>query len=78
MDVGGVVSNVSKDAASVNPAFRSAISDMTITLSWNETATVSDINTVLETLEEQLQPLRDISPSGGQYVNEVSVSLHLP
>ena len=69
---GGAVSNVDPDAASVNPAFRVMLSDLTIAFSWNvTTASVQDVQNVRENVTTLMNGVRAVTPAGGAYVNEV-------
>lgn len=71
---GGVVANVSKDAAAIAPAFRTSISDMTVVCPYNETKSASDVQAAMQSCHEQILPLRSLAPpqaDGGQYLNEV-------
>lgn len=73
---GGAVSRVPVDAASVNPAFRVMLSDLTIALSWNvTTASFADITAVQEIVTGWADSLRVLTPTSGAYVNEVGFCL---
>ena len=73
---GGAVSKVPVHAASVNPAFRTMLSDLTIALIWNiTTASFADITAVRETVTGWADSLRVLTPKGGAYVNEVGFYL---
>ncbi|KAF8958853.1 hypothetical protein BDZ97DRAFT_1906376 [Flammula alnicola] len=63
---GGAVAQVDPDAASVNPAFRIMLTDLTIALSWNATtATIQDIEGVRQNVTDLANGLRAITPTGG-------------
>lgn len=71
---GGAVAAASEDSVAAAPAWRNAISDMTLSSSWDEAATPSEIQAVRQTVFDLIQPLREIGPppAGGQYLNEAS------
>ena len=71
---GGVVANVSTDAAAIAPAFRTSISDMTVVCSFDETKDATVVQNAMEGCHQQILPLRALAPpqaDGGQYLNEV-------
>lgn len=71
---GGAVAAATQDSVAAAPAWRNAISDMTLSSSWDETATPSEIQAVRRTVFNLIQPLRELGPPplGGQYLNEAS------
>lgn len=57
----------------VNPAFRTMLSDLTISLSWNvTTATAQDIQAVEQNVTNLANGIRVVAMNAGSYVNEVS------
>ncbi|TFY79238.1 hypothetical protein EWM64_g4777 [Hericium alpestre] len=69
---GGAVAAIDPDSAAAAPAWRTAITDMTLADAWNETSTPAQIQSVKQSVFEQIQPLRELGPipAGGQYLNE--------
>ncbi|KAF5350794.1 hypothetical protein D9758_010350 [Tetrapyrgos nigripes] len=67
---GGVVEDVSKNETSAaNPAWRHAITDLTISTGGDAS---TDPNVIQQAVHDQLQPFRALAPPpyGGQYLNE--------
>ncbi|TFY70738.1 hypothetical protein EVG20_g2280 [Dentipellis fragilis] len=69
---GGAVAATDPDSAAVTPAFRTMISDIGATGTWDENATPEEIQAVRQTVSDQIEPLRQLGPipAGGQYINE--------
>ncbi|KAI0695239.1 hypothetical protein BC835DRAFT_1406268 [Cytidiella melzeri] len=72
---GGVVSTVPGNATAVTPAWRGAIADMTIIVSFNETTNASDYLAAQQATHAQIAPFQQLAPIplGGQYLNEADV-----
>ncbi|KAF8238502.1 FAD-binding domain-containing protein [Tricholoma matsutake] len=71
---GGAVSKVDPDAMAVNPAFRTMLSDLTISLSWNvTTATAQDIQAVEQNVTNLANGIRVVATNAGSYVNEPAI-----
>jgi hypothetical protein len=71
MVASGVVSQIDPDSVPVTPAWRTAVSDITVIPSVGVNASV-DIRTIQKLGFDQIQPFRELAPppSGGQYLNE--------
>ncbi|THH17462.1 hypothetical protein EW146_g3347 [Bondarzewia mesenterica] len=69
---GGAVAVVGPNSTAVAPAWRTALSDMTVTGSFNQTSNATEIYVVMQSVHDQIQPLRELAPvpAGGQYLNE--------
>lgn len=72
---GGAVSQVDPDSSSVTPAWRTTISDIVLTTTWQEGSNLSVIQAARQSVHDQLQPLRELAPvpAGGQYINEPDI-----
>ncbi|KAJ7610291.1 hypothetical protein DFH06DRAFT_1346069 [Mycena polygramma] len=71
MVAGGAVAELNADAVAVTPAWRTAISDLTILPSFGAAPDV-DIRIIQQEAFDSMQPFRDLAPPpfGGQYLNE--------
>ncbi|THU85198.1 FAD-binding domain-containing protein [Dendrothele bispora CBS 962.96] len=69
---GGAVASADPDSAAVTPAWRTAITDVTIANEYDVTATAEEIQALRQNVFDQVQPLRELAPvpQGGQYLNE--------
>ncbi|TFK51006.1 FAD-binding domain-containing protein [Heliocybe sulcata] len=73
---GGEVAKVGVDETAVTPAWRTAVSDMTVLPGFVTGGaaglTVDTLNAMYESAFNQIQPLRELAPPplGGQYLNE--------
>ena len=74
---GGAVAAADPNSAAAAPAWRTAITDMTLANGGNESATPEIIQSVRQSVFDQIQPLRELGPipAGGQYLNEVRLLL---
>ncbi|KAF9262893.1 FAD-binding domain-containing protein [Marasmius fiardii PR-910] len=70
---GGVVSSIDPDSVGLNPAWRDALGSGGCGSSWNEGATVAEIQTHRQRAKECLSILEDLVPGGGSYFNEASL-----
>ena len=73
MVAGGAVSNVSEDAAGINPAWRKAAAHTPFGVGWPEGATSEEIEALRDSLKSTLATLRALAPESGAYLNEVSI-----
>ncbi len=72
---GGAASNVSADAAGINPAWRKAVVHVVGATTWSDGATLEEINAAREVLKSDTAKMRALAPESGAYYNEVSSSL---
>ncbi|KAJ7170771.1 hypothetical protein C8R43DRAFT_1059439 [Mycena crocata] len=74
MVAGGAVADMNADETAVTPAWRTAISDMTILPSFTASPDV-DIREIQQSAFDEMQALRTLAPppSGGQYLNEPDI-----
>ncbi|EPQ55138.1 FAD-binding domain-containing protein [Gloeophyllum trabeum ATCC 11539] len=76
MVAGGEVAKVDPDETAVTPAWRTAVSDMTVLPGFvtggEDALTVDALNKMYQSAYDQIQPLRELAPPplGGQYLNE--------
>ncbi|THH14000.1 hypothetical protein EW146_g6283 [Bondarzewia mesenterica] len=72
---GGAVATVDPNSTAVPPAWRTTITDMTLSGSYNETANATEIHALWQSIHDQTQPLRELAPipAGGQYLNEPDI-----
>jgi len=74
MVAGGAVSQTDPDSVAVTPAWRTAVSDMTVIPTVGVNASV-DIRAIQQLGYDQIQPFRELAPppAGGQYLNEPDI-----
>ena len=67
------MAQVASDATAITPAWRGAVSDMSITLGFNESNNAADYINAQKSAYAQMEPFRQLAPvpKGGQYLNEV-------
>lgn len=65
------MSTVDPDASAVNPAFRTAITDLALSPTQNTTSNLTAIQATRQLVHDQISPIRGFAPEGGQYLNEV-------
>ena len=68
---GGAVSRVDPDSTGVNPSWRTAISHITIGVSWDEGSTADDISQQIDLLKKNTRILDELTTDSGSYYNEV-------
>ncbi|TFK94015.1 FAD-binding domain-containing protein [Polyporus arcularius HHB13444] len=69
---GGAASNVSADAAGINPAWRKAVVHVVGATTWSDGATLEEINAAREILKSDTAKMRALAPESGAYYNEAS------
>jgi hypothetical protein len=73
MVAGGAVAKVAGNATATTPAWRGAVSDMSITVNFNESDNTAGYINAQKFAYAQMEPFRQLAPvpHGGQYLNEV-------
>jgi len=68
---GGAVSRVDPDSTGVNPSWRSALSHITVGMSWDEGSTADFISQQIDQLKQSTLTLDQLTTDSGSYLNEV-------
>jgi hypothetical protein len=68
---GGIVSATPPTFNAMHPNWRTSLSDVSFFGAWNDLTPQSTIKTIRQQVSDLLKPLRDLTPGGGQYLNEV-------
>jgi hypothetical protein len=74
---GGAVASVDPDETATTPAWRTALTDITILPVWGANGGDStNFTAQYQTVFDQIAPFRDLAPvpAGGQYINEVGLT----
>jgi len=69
---GGQVSRVDPESTGLNPAWRNSLVYTILTISWQDGATLAEIQAARQTLIQDMKILEGIAPESGTYVNEGS------
>lgn len=67
---GGAVSDVEPHSVGLNPAWRTAISNIVFSQSWAEGATSEEINVIRAENQAALDRFEALDPAAGTYFNE--------
>ena len=68
---GGQVSRVGPESTGLNPAWRNSLVYTTLGTSWQDGASLTEINIARQLLIQNMKVLEGISPESGAYFNEV-------
>ena len=68
---GGQVARVDPDATGLNPAWRNSMVYVGIGTSWDDGATLAEIDAARQLLIQDMKTLEGIAPESGAYFNEV-------
>ncbi|KAJ7829278.1 hypothetical protein B0H14DRAFT_3465786 [Mycena olivaceomarginata] len=68
---GGIVSATPPTFNAMHPIWRTSLSDLSFFGAWNDSAPQSTIQTIRQQVSDLVKPFRDLTPGGGQYLNEV-------
>ncbi|KIJ13652.1 hypothetical protein PAXINDRAFT_170343 [Paxillus involutus ATCC 200175] len=70
---GGKVNQIDPDSAGLNPAWRNAVVETICGVSWQDGASSTEIEGVIDQLKGWVKALYDLAPHGGAYFNEASL-----
>ena len=70
---GGQVSRVDSDSMGLNPVWRNGLALVYLSRTWQEGATLTEIEATRQLLIEDMRILEGIAPESGAYLNEVRV-----
>ncbi|KAJ7829288.1 hypothetical protein B0H14DRAFT_3873097 [Mycena olivaceomarginata] len=70
---GGIVSATPPTFNAMHPNWRTSLSDVSFFGAWNDLTPQSTIKTIRQQVSDLLKPLRDLTPGGGQYLNEPDI-----
>ncbi|KAJ7806310.1 FAD-binding domain-containing protein [Mycena olivaceomarginata] len=70
---GGIVSANPPTFNAMHPIWRTSLSDLSFFGAWNDSAPQSTIQTIRQQVSNLVKPFRDLTPSGGQYLNEPDI-----
>ena len=62
------------ESTGLNPAWRNSLAYTTLGTSWEDGATVSQIEAARQLLVQDMKILEGIAPDSGAYLNEVSIA----
>ncbi|KAF9236124.1 hypothetical protein BU15DRAFT_50483 [Melanogaster broomeanus] len=73
MIAGGKVNQIDPDSAGLNPAWRNAVVEVVAGISWQDGASSTEIEGMIDQLKEGIQTMHDLTPNDGAYFNEASL-----
>jgi len=71
---GGQVSRVDPDSTGLNPAWRKSLVFTGVSITWQDSASLTEIQAARQLLIQEMNTLKGIAPESGAYLNEVRES----